>query len=221
MEVLTHHLFNADEINKMLINIAEEESSWVDGKSTAGSHAAISKNNRQLLRESRTSQEQSEIVLKKMYSDMLIKSFSIPKHIHGLMFTRATLNQGYGTHLDNAFMSSGRSDLSFTIFLNSPNDYEGGELCIQTIQNSEKIKLEPGHIVIYPSTQLHSVEQVTSGERFACVGWIESYVSCNEDRNLLFGLDAGARGLLSTHGRSAELDLVFQAYTNLLRRFGG
>ena len=74
--------------------------------------------------------------------------------------------------------------------------------------------------MIYPSNRLHSVETVKAGERIVCVGWIESYVRNNEDRNNLFNLDAGARGLLANHGRSEELDLIFQAYTNLLRRLG-
>ena len=75
-------------------------------------------------------------------------------------------------------------------------------------------------MIIYPSTQLHSVAEVKDGERHVCVGWIQSYVQNNEDRNFLFGLDAGAKGLLAKHGRSDELDLIFQAYSNILRRLG-
>ena len=86
--------------------------------------------------------------------------------------------------------------------------------------NAEKIKLSAGEIIIYPSTQLHSVAEVINGERFVCVGWIQSYVQNNEDRNFLFGLEAGAKGLLAKHGRSEELDLIFQSYSNLLRRLG-
>ena len=84
----------------------------------------------------------------------------------------------------------------------------------------ETIELSAGEMIIYPSTQLHSVAEVKDGERHVCVGWIQSYIQNNEDRNFLFGLDAGAKGLLAKHGRSDELDLVFQAYSNLLRRLG-
>ena len=136
------------------------------------------------------------------------------------MFTQSLAGHGYGSHIDNPYMPSGRSDLSFTLFLNAPKDYEGGELCIQTINKTEKIKLSAGEIIIYPSTQLHSVAEVKEGERHVCVGWIQSYVQNNEDRNFLFGLDAGAKGLLAKHGRSDELDLIFQAYSNILRRLG-
>ena len=117
-------------------------------------------------------------------------------------------------------MPTGRSDLSFTLFLNEPKEYQGGELCIQTINKTEKIKLSAGQIIIYPSTQLHSVAEVKGGERYVCVGWIQSYIQSNEDRNFLFGLDAGAKSLLAKHGRSDELDLIFQAYSNILRRLG-
>jgi PKHD-type hydroxylase len=78
--------------------------------------------------------------------------------------------------------------------------------------------LAPGQVVVYPSSLLHCVQPVESGARFVCVGWIESYVKSMEDRSLLFNLDAGARGLLARHGRSDELDLIFQSYTNAVRR---
>ena len=136
------------------------------------------------------------------------------------MFTKSLPGNGYGMHVDNPYMPSGRSDLSFTLFLNEPENYEGGSLCIQTINETKQIKLSAGEMIIYPSTKLHSVSQVEKGERFVCVGWIQSYVQNNEDRSFLFGLDAGAKGLLAKHGRSDELDLIFQAYSNLLRRLG-
>ena len=88
------------------------------------------------------------------------------------------------------------------------------------MQDTKQIKLSQGEIIIYPSTSLHSVAKVNSGKRIVCVGWIQSYIKNNDDRNSLFGLDAGARKLLADHGRSAELDLIFQSYSNLLRRLG-
>ena len=117
-------------------------------------------------------------------------------------------------------MSTGRSDLSFTIALTRKNNYEGGELIIQTMNSEEKFKLNAGEIIIYPSTFLHSVEEVTYGERLVFIGWIESYVKSIEDREYLFDLDAAARSLLSKYGRSEEVDLIFKSYSNLLRRLG-
>ena len=200
--------------------ILRDKSLWESGKKTAGSHAALVKNNLQLNRNTQIARDNSEIISNAIRSDQLIKSFTLPRKVHGLMFTNTSSGQGYGSHVDNAYMSSGRSDLSFTLFLNDPNEYEGGELSIQTMQEQKQIKLPQGHIVIYPSSNLHAVEQVKSGERIVCVGWIQSYVKNNEDRSSLFALDAGAKKLLADHGRSPELDLIFQSYSNLLRRLG-
>jgi len=96
--------------------------------------------------------------------------------------------------------------------------YGGGELGIQGFDDVSEFRLLSGHVVIYPSSAIHRVNSVSHGVRLVCVGWIESYIKSAEDRALLFGMDAGARGLLARHGRSDELDLIFQAYTNAVRR---
>ena len=127
---------------------------------------------------------------------------------------------GYGRHIDNVYMSSGRADLSFTIFLSSKDNYDGGELTIEDFKSEEKFKLDAGEIIIYPSTYLHSVEEVSNGERLVFIGWIESYVKSIEEREYLFDLDAAARSLLAKYGRSNEVDLIFKSYSNLLRRLG-
>ncbi len=220
MDYLIHQLLNKSRCKEILEEILLDKSSWEDGKKTAGSHASLVKNNLQLNKESKTAITYSEEIMGLVQSDVLIKSFSLPKSIHGLMFTRTSIDQGYGMHIDNPYMKSGRSDISFTIFLNDSDEYEGGELSIQTMQESEEIKLNSGQIILYPSTSLHSVKKVSKGERVVCVGWIHSYVSSNEDRSILFGLDAGAKGMLAKTGSSPELDLIFQAYGNILRRLG-
>ena len=117
-------------------------------------------------------------------------------------------------------MSTGRADISFTIFLNEKDKYSGGELLIEGLNSEDKFKLDSGCIIIYPSTYLHSVQEVISGERIVVVGWIESYIKSIEEREYLFDLDAGARTLLAKHGRSDELDLIFKSYSNLLRTLG-
>ena len=220
MEYLTHSLIKKTTALEIVQKLKDEKSSWQDGKKTAGSYAAKIKNNFQLDKNSKLSKDLKDLIINKIISNPLLKSFTLPNLIHGVMFTRSLAGDRYGTHIDNPYMPSGRSDLSFTLFLNEPSDYQGGELCIETINQTEKIKLSAGEIIIYPSTQLHSVAEVKEGERYVCVGWVQSYVQNNEDRNFLFGLDAGAKGLLAKHGRSDELDLIFQAYSNLLRRLG-
>ena len=220
MDLLIHEILGKGLSKKILSELKEKDAPWQDGKKTAGSLAATVKNNFQLDRHSKKAKDLTELVIEQIESDQLIKSFALPKKLHSLFFARSSKGQGYGMHVDNTYMSSGRSDLSFTIFLSDPNDYEGGELCIQTLQETKEIKLSAGEIVIYPSTSLHSVKTVISGERIVCAGWIESYITSNEDRNLLFGLDAGAKGLLANYGQSDQLNLIFQAYNNLLRRLG-
>ncbi len=220
MDHLIHRLLNEEDSTILREKLLVNEADWEDGRKTAGSHAAKVKNNQQLNRNSSTFIESCKYITSQITIDPLIKSFCLPRKIHGVMFSKAKSSQGYGMHVDNAYMKSGRSDISFTLFLSKKNDYEGGELCIQSTQEIEEIKLSAGEVVFYPSTSLHAVKKVTKGERLVCVGWIQSYISSNEDRNILFGLNAGARGLLAEYGQSPQLDLVFQAYNNFLRRLG-
>ena len=117
MNYLTHQLLNAEEIKLIKKEIEDATQDWEDGKKTAGSHASIVKNNLQLKRTSNISKKLTSLVKQKILNDDLIKSFTLPKHIHGIMFTKSTKGMSYGRHIDNAYMSSGRADLSFTIFL--------------------------------------------------------------------------------------------------------
>ena len=217
MNYLTHQLLNAEEINFIEKELEQENQGWEDGKKTAGTHASKVKNNLQLNRKSDVSKKLSSLVKQKILNNDLIKSFTLPKNIHGIMFTKSSKGMKYGRHIDNAYMSSGRADLSFTIFLTKKNLYEGGELLIEDLTSENKFKLNSGEIIIYPSTYLHSVQEVLNGERIVCVGWIESYIKSIEEREYLFDLDAGARSLLAKHGRSDDLDLIFKSYSNLLR----
>ena len=220
MNYLTHPLLNSEELEILITNLDKEKSFWEDGKHTAGKHAAKVKNNLQLKRDSDISIKFSRLITKKILSNELIKSFAIPKRVHGTIFSKSTKGMKYGRHIDNAYMSSGRADLSFTIFLSSEDKYEGGALSIENLNSEEKFKLSAGEIIIYPSTYLHSVEEVLDGERLVFIGWIESYVKSIEEREYLFDLDAAARSLLAKYGRSNEVDLIFKSYSNLLRRLG-
>ena len=222
MNYLTHPLLNAEEINHIRKELekSSKDNDWEDGKNTAGNHASKVKNNLQLKRKSDISKKLSILVKQTLLNNDLIKSFTLPKHIHGIIFSKSSEGMFYGRHIDNAFMSSGRSDLSFTIFLSEKNQYQGGELLIENLNAECKFKLNIGEIIIYPSTYLHTVQEVLSGERIVCVGWIESYVKSIEAREYLFDLDAGSRSLLAKYGRSEDLDLIFKSYSNLLRVLG-
>ena len=220
MNYLTHQLLSPQEIDLLKINLSIPDLPWEDGKKTAGNHAAKVKDNLQLNRSSTISKKYAGLIERKILNDALIKSFALPKRIHGTMFTKSLQGMKYGRHIDNAFMSTGRADLSFTIFLNERDKYSGGELLIEGLNSENKFKLDSGEIIIYPSTYLHSVQEIMSGERIVFVGWIESYVKSIEEREYLFDLDAGARTILAKNGRSDELDLIFKSYSNLLRILG-
>ena len=220
MNYLTHQLLIKEEIEGLIKNLNKDKNSWEDGKKTAGSHASKVKKNLQLDRDSETSKKFSHLIRKKILSNPLIKSFALPKIIHGMMFTKSLNNMHYGRHIDNPFMSTGRSDMSFTISLTDKSNYQGGELIIEEMNSETRFKLNAGEIIIYPSTYLHSVKQVKNGERLVCVGWIESYVKSIEEREYLFDLDAGAKSLLAKYGRSNEIDLIFKSYSNFLRLLG-
>ena len=220
MNFLTYKLLLEEELKILKDDLNKQNELWENGKKTAGSHASKVKENLQLNRNSEVSKKYSQLIRKKIISNPLIKSFALPKIIHGIMFSKSLKNMHYGRHIDNPFMSSGRSDLSFTISLTSKDDYQGGELLIETMNLDKELKLDAGEIIIYPSTYLHSVKEVKNGERLVCVGWIESYVKSIEEREYLFDLDAGAKALLAKYGRSDELDNIFKSYSNLLRLLG-
>ena len=220
MNYLTHQFLTTEEINLIKKELDKYNQDWEDGRKTAGSHASKVKNNIQLSRESKVSKKFTKFIIEKLNKDQLIKSFSLSKKIHGTIFTKSKKGMKYGRHIDNTFMSTGRADLSFTLFLSNVDSYEGGELIIENINSKKTFKLNAGQILIYPSTYLHSIQEVTQGERLVFIGWIESYVKSIEEREYLFDLDAGARGILAKNGRSDELDLIFKSYSNFLRLLG-
>jgi len=220
LNYLSQQLLNSEELEILRKNLEKGELLWEDGKKTAGRQAASVKNNLQLRRDSDLSKKLSNLITKKILKNELIKSFALPKKVHGTIFSKSTKGMKYGRHIDNPYMSSGRADLSFTIFLSCKDNYDGGALLIESFNSEEKFKLNAGEILIYPSTYLHAVEEVIEGERLVFIGWIESYVKSIEEREYLFDLDAAARSLLAKYGRSNEVDLIFRSYSNFLKRLG-
>jgi PKHD-type hydroxylase len=221
MDFLTSELLGVEETRQLTSELTNRESIWLDGRLTAGEHAALVKQNRQLDPSLPLARSIAEIVEQKIIASPLLKSFALIRKVHSLLISRSDVGDGYGWHVDNPYSKHGRRDLSFTLFLSDLSDYEGGELTFQLLQGSKEIRLPAGQIILYPSSSLHCVQPILSGVRLVCVGWIESYIQSTEDRSLLFNLDSGAKGLLARHGRSDELDLVFQAYANAVRRLSG
>ena len=148
------------------------------------------------------------------------QEFAVPQVIRNPLISRYKPGMQYGLHVDNALMGTGskvRSDLSCTVFLNEPEDYEGGELTIRTHWGEQEIKLRAGEAVVYPSSSLHRVNSVTSGERIAAVTWIQSHVRSGEQREVLYDLKQIVKKLAKAAPDDPETDLAFKTYSNLLR----
>ena len=195
---------------------------FVDGKTTAGWHAKLVKNNTQLDRQSSLGKELEVIVREALQRNPLFKVAIQPKIIHSVLFSRYQQGMSYGTHTDNALMGGQqfwRSDVSFTLFLNSPRDYGGGELVVEGADGENSYKLEAGSMVVYPSSTLHRVETVTKGVRLVAVGWVQCLVRDPAKREILFDLDTVRRSLFAKEGKTVEFDLLSKTHANLLRRW--
>ncbi|NEQ48604.1 MAG: Fe2+-dependent dioxygenase [Leptolyngbya sp. SIO3F4] len=190
---------------------------FVDGKATAGWYAKQVKNNQQLKRDS--SQPLEATVKDALSRHPLFHVAVQPKQIHSLRFSRYSAGMSYGTHADNAMMGSYRADVSFTLFLSEPTDYEGGELVIEGADDEQTYKLKAGSAIVYPSSTLHRVNEVAQGQRLVVVGWAQSLIRDPARRELLFDIDTVRRSLFAQHGKTTEFDLLSKSVSNLLRRW--
>lgn len=199
-----------------------DQSTFIDGKKTAGWHAKLVKHNQQLSANAPESEALKTLVKEAIAQNQLFQSAVRPKVVHSLLFSRYDEGMSYGRHTDNALMGGSsfyRSDVSFTIFLNRPSDYDGGELVIEGADDERAYKLDPGTALVYPSTTLHRVNAVTRGTRLVVVGWVQSLIREAGDRELLFDLETARRSLFAKDGKSDEFDLISKSLTNLLRKW--
>jgi len=213
-------LLSPEQVQALQSQLLAPDTPWRDGAATAGWHARVVKHNRQLERDSALHQRLAADVLQPLEADPLLQAAALPLRIHSLRFSRCGPGEGYGRHLDDAYMAEGRSDLSFTLFLSDPEHYSGGELVLEFPSGEERYKLAAGAGIVYASTLLHRVEPVQQGQRLVAVGWIESRIRGAEQRELLFELDTARRSLFAREGRSEEFDLISRSYSNLLRLWG-
>lgn len=203
------------------INASLAQAQFTDGKLTAGWHAKLVKNNQQLSKQG-LSQQLTTQVVSALKRNNLFQTAVRPKSIHSILFSRYDEGMSYDRHVDNAIMNNGsmwRTDISFTIFLNSPSEYEGGELVIEGVEEEKAYKLEAGSVIIYPATTLHRVNPVTKGTRLVAVGWVQSLVRSASDREILFDLETARRVIFSKDGKTAEFDLISKSIANLLRKW--
>lgn len=219
MQFLIEPLLSAEQTLAMVQQLRGAQEAWRPGVETAGWHAREVKNNHQLDRGSALHQQLATAMQEQMQSHPLVQAAAFPRRIHGVLFSRSAVGEGYGRHVDNAWMAGGRTDLSFTVWLSEPDTYQGGELVLESPSGEETFRLPAGHALVYPSTLLHRVEPVSRGERMVAVGWMESRIRCAEQRELLFELDTARRALYQRSGKDEVFDLVSRSYTNLLRRW--
>jgi PKHD-type hydroxylase len=220
MRFVLEPLLAPDRVSDLRQQLLAEDTPWRPGVETAGWHARAVKHNRQLDRASELHQQLGDTITSAFLAHPLVQAAALPLRVHGLLFSRSGPGEGYGRHLDNAYMAGGRSDLSFTVFLADPGSYEGGALVLESDAGEEEVRPPAGHAFVYPSTLLHRVDPVRSGERLVAVGWIESRVRSAERRELLFELDTARRSLFGLEGKGEVFDLVSRSYTNLLRMWG-
>jgi PKHD-type hydroxylase len=195
-------------------------SSFVDGKTTAGWHARLVKNNLQVdATEALLAAARSKVENALMQND-LFRLAARPKNLSPMLFSKYAQGMEYGTHVDDAYMGALRSDLSYTLFLSRPQDYDGGELVMDLTQGEQAYKLEAGDLILYPSTTLHRVDPVRRGTRLAAVGWVQSIIRRSDQRELLFDLETARLGLYRREGKSTEFDLLSKSMSNLLRMWG-
>lgn len=190
---------------------------WRDGQRTAGWSARLVKHNAQSDSSDRAAQALAQRVLAKLEATPLFKSAVRPSVLGPVFFNRYETGMEYGAHVDDAMMGGVRTDVSFTLFLDDPESYDGGELVIESSAGEFDYKLPAGAALIYPSTTLHRVAPVTRGERRAFVGWAQSEVRSAERRELLFDLDRARRSLFEREGKTAEFDLLSKSHANLVR----
>jgi PKHD-type hydroxylase len=198
---------------------------WHDGTHTAGAAARQVKRNEQADLSGATGTFIKKLLQEAVETHPVLRAAAQPRRFSPLMISRASNGGGYGRHIDNAFMGSGdrrlRTDLSFTLFLSDPSTYEGGELAVETAAGEHLAKPEAGDLVLYPSTTLHEVRPVTSGERIVCVGWIESAVRDAAAREILFDLENLRATLAQQHtAQSPEMLTLSKTISNLLRLWG-
>ncbi|MCU7797501.1 MAG: Fe2+-dependent dioxygenase [Candidatus Thiodiazotropha sp. (ex Myrtea spinifera)] len=197
---------------------------FVDGKLTAGKAASRVKNNEELKGEPQQMQLLIRILTSAMAHNSIFRSAVLPYRMADPIFARYQSGMTYGDHVDDPLMGlSGqrfRSDVSMTLFLRDPETYQGGELVVRTTFGEKRVKLKAGSAVIYPSSSLHHVAEVTEGERMVALAWMQSYVRDPAQRELLYELDLAREDLLASAPEAESTGLVDKSYANLLRMWG-
>ena len=204
---------------RRIIDAAE----WVDGKVTAGHQSAVAKDNMQVPAASPAARQAGDLVLGALSNSALFISAALPLKVFPPLFNRYRGGQAFGNHVDNAIRTVPgtpvrvRTDLSATLFLSPPGDYDGGELMVDDAYGGHTVKLPAGHLVLYPASSLHRVTPVTRGARVSSFFWIQSMVRSDQQRTLLFELDGAIQRLAGAAPHDEGIVKLTGVYHNLLR----
>jgi PKHD-type hydroxylase len=223
MFVRITHVLTGAQLAELRKSLAGQSAPWVDGRVTAGFQGAAVKHNRQLDEASPMARELGNMIVGELERNALFISAILPNRVYPPMFNRYTEGMAFGTHVDGTVRGVPgspyklRTDLSATLFLNSPQDYDGGELVIESDFGNQSAKLEAGELVVYSSTSRHRVAAVTRGERLACVFWIQSLVRDDDKREKLFELDRTIQTLTQAGADPDALVRLTAHYHGLLR----
>ncbi|MET0101064.1 MAG: Fe2+-dependent dioxygenase [Sedimenticola sp.] len=211
-------LLNEAQIKKIDEILADAE--FVDGKLTAGMAAQRVKNNEELKKEPQKQDLLVRILMASLSLNEDFKAAALPAKMADPIFARYQPGMTYGDHVDDPIMGSGqkfRTDVSMTVFLRDPETYEGGELVVRTSFGTKKVKMPAGGAVVYPSSSLHQVAPVTSGERLVALFWMQSHVRDPAKRELLFELNKARNTLLKERPEEEASELVDKSFANLMR----
>ena len=193
---------------------------YVDGRLSAGMEARLVKHNEELASDAAMMQQLNQIVMGSLVQHPLYQGAALPHRVAAPFYARYVPGMHYGDHIDDPVMGQGdryRTDLSITVFLNGPGDYDGGELVIRTGFGDQRLKLPAGDAVMYPSGSLHQVAEVSRGERLVAVTWVQSLIRDPGQREVLFELYQAREALLRERPDSEETRRVSRAYINLVR----
>ncbi|MCC6415640.1 MAG: Fe2+-dependent dioxygenase [Opitutaceae bacterium] len=201
-----------------------EGASWIDGRATAGHQGARVKDNQQLAVDDPVAREVGAQLVAALQKNPLFVSAALPLHILPPMFNRYSGGQTFGTHVDGSIrtMPDGRrirTDLSCTFFFAEPEEYDGGELIIEDTYGTKSVKLPAGHMVLYPSTSLHSVTPVTRGARLCSFFWLQSMIRDDARRAILFEMDVGIQRVAADSPGHPGVVQLTGVYHNLLRQW--
>jgi PKHD-type hydroxylase len=213
-----------DELATVRARLAFEK--WSDGKVTAGHQSVKAKENLQLPEDSPVARELNELIVRALERSPLFISAALPRHVYPPLFNKYEPGMRFDTHIDNAIRqvpgtaARVRTDLSATLFLSAPEDYDGGELLVEDTFGANSAKFPAGDLVLYPATSLHRVSPVTRGSRVAAFFWIQSMVKDDAERTMLFNLDRSVVELSQAAADHPALVRLTGLYHNLVRKWG-